>query len=194
MQLRRARQQGPTRTLTAKKCNKTVTGRHWPSPSQFVTSERNKNMPCISWCLPFHQFSLKDRQTDTHAHAHTHTQPFNGPLSGTTWVGRYINNNSNKQIVQCHKAVTSEALTPILIIGHPLSTSSIYYDPQHPLYSLLFDNLFPSNLLTNLWIRKATNTHNLKPGHVNRVCTAENCMNKTKFKRLITKNVNKRPW
>ena len=23
-------------------------------------------------------------------------------------------------------------LTPILIIRHPLSTSSIYYDPQHP--------------------------------------------------------------
>jgi len=67
MQLRRARQQGPTRTLTAKTCNKTVTGRHWPSPSQFVTSERNKNMPCISWCLPFHQFSLKD----THTHTHT---------------------------------------------------------------------------------------------------------------------------
>ena len=27
-------------------------------------------------------------------------------------------------------------LTPILIIGHPLSTSSIYYDPQHPLCSV----------------------------------------------------------
>ena len=27
-------------------------------------------------------------------------------------------------------------LTPILIIGHPLSTSSIYYDPWHPLCSV----------------------------------------------------------
>ena len=40
-------------------------------------------------------------------HTHTHTQLFNGPLSGTTQVGRY------------------QPLTPILFIRHPLSTSSI---------------------------------------------------------------------
>ena len=46
------------------------------------------------------------------------TQPFNGRWSGTTRVGRYQKN--------------THPLTPVLIIGHPLSTSSIYYDPQHP--------------------------------------------------------------
>jgi len=33
--------------------------------------------------------------TDTHARTHTHTQPFNGPFSGTTWVGRYQKGKSN---------------------------------------------------------------------------------------------------
>jgi len=52
-------------------------------------------------------------------HTHTHTQPFNGPLSWTTQVTR------------------------ILIIRHPLSTSSLYYDPQHPPCSIyMLDSLF----------------------------------------------------
>jgi len=46
-----------------------------------------------------------------------HAQPFNGPLSKTTRAGTRRN---------------IHPLTPILIIGHLLSTSSIYYDPQHP--------------------------------------------------------------
>ena len=48
---------------------------------------------------------------------HTHTQPFNGLWSGTTQVGQY------------QKKHSPHPLTPILVIGHPLSTSSIYYDP-----------------------------------------------------------------
>ena len=32
---------------------------------------------------------------DWHARTHTHTQPFNGPFSGTTWVGRYQKGKSN---------------------------------------------------------------------------------------------------
>ena len=50
-----------------------------------------------------------------HKLKHTHTQLFNGRWSGTTWIGRY-----QKE---------TRPLTPILIIGHPLSTFSIYYDP-----------------------------------------------------------------
>ena len=49
------------------------------------------------------------------AHIYTHTQPFNGrgpELPG--WAGTSRN---------------TRPLTPILVIGHPLSTSSIYYDP-----------------------------------------------------------------
>jgi len=38
-------------------------------------------------------------------------------------------------------------LTPILIIKHPLSTSSIYYDPQHPPCSIyMLDSSFPQPL------------------------------------------------
>jgi len=54
-------------------------------------------------------------------HTHTHTQPFNGLWSGTTQVGRYQKKHSPTQ--------------PILIIGHPLSCSSIYNDQWHPLCS-----------------------------------------------------------
>ena len=50
----------------------------------------------------------------------THTQPVNGLWSGTTQVGRYQKKHP---------------LTPILIIGHPLSSSSIYNDQWHPLCS-----------------------------------------------------------
>ena len=61
-------------------------------------------------------------RTHARTHTHTHTQPFNGLLSGTTRVGRYQKKHS--------------PLTPILIIGHPLSSSSIYNDPWHPLCSV----------------------------------------------------------
>ena len=30
-----------------------------------------------------------------HTHTHTHTHPFNGPLSGTTWVSRYQKGKTN---------------------------------------------------------------------------------------------------
>ena len=64
---------------------------------------------------------------------HIHTQPLEGPLSGTTWVGRYQKKHS--------------LLTPMLFIRHPLSNSSIYYDPQHPPYSIyVLDSPFPQPL------------------------------------------------
>jgi len=55
------------------------------------------------------------RQCDQQRMQHTHTQPFHGPLSRTTRVSRYQKKHSP---THTH-----------LIIGHPLSTSSIYYDP-----------------------------------------------------------------
>ena len=58
------------------------------------------------------------------------TQPFNGPLPVWANIRRNIH-----------------PLTPILIIRHPLSTSSIYYDPQHPPCSIyMFDSPFPQPL------------------------------------------------
>ena len=39
------------------------------------------------------------------------------------------------------------AITPIMVISHPLSASSIYYDPWHPPYSIYMpDRLSPQSL------------------------------------------------
>ena len=69
---------------------------------------------------------------------HTHTQPFNGlcpGLPGWASIGR-----------------NSRLLTPILIIRHPLSTSSIYYDPLHPPCSIyMLDSPFPQLSPGPLW-------------------------------------------
>jgi len=55
------------------------------------------------------------------ARTHIHTQPFNGCGPGQPG---YAGNRRN-----------THPLTPILIIGHPLSNSSIYNDQWHPLCS-----------------------------------------------------------
>jgi len=66
-------------------------------------------------------------------------------LSGTTRVSR------------CQKNIHPLwPLTPILAINHPLSSSSIFYDPWHPPCSIympdsLFHNLCPSFLLSVSW-------------------------------------------
>ena len=69
--------------------------------------------------IPFVQVSTTWALT---LHTHTHTKPFNGLLSGTTQVGRYQKKHSPTHT--------------ILIIGHPLSSSSNYNDPWHPLCSV----------------------------------------------------------
>ena len=72
----------------------------------------------------------------THAHMHTHTHNHFTALwilSGTTWVSQYQKN--------------IHPLTPIMVINHPLSASSIYYDPWHPLCSIyVTDSLLPQSL------------------------------------------------
>ena len=64
-------------------------------------------------------------------HKHTHIQPFKGPLSKTTRVGRYKKKHSPTHTHPDHQ--TSN-----------LSTSSIYYDPRNPPCSIcVLDSLFP---------------------------------------------------
>jgi len=64
---------------------------------------------------------------------HTHTTILRlCILSGTTQVSRYQKKHS--------------PLTPIMVISHPLSASSIYYDPWHPPWSIYMpDSLFPQS-------------------------------------------------
>jgi len=68
---------------------------------------------------------------------HTHTQPFNGLLSGTTWVDRYQKKHSPTHT-------------------HPISSSSIYNDPWHPRVeftslTVLSDNLCPGPPWSSSW-------------------------------------------
>jgi len=66
-------------------------------------------------------------------HTHTHTQPYSGILSGTTWMSRY-----QKKHTHSHPSWSSDTL---------LSTSSIYYDPWHPLCSVyMLDSPVPQPL------------------------------------------------
>jgi len=50
-------------------------------------------------------------------------------------------------------------LTSILIINHPLSASSIYYDPWHPPYSIyVLESLFAQPLSSPLWFTSWSST------------------------------------
>jgi len=70
------------------------------------------------------------QQTARQKHITSHTQSLNGLCPG---LFGYAGTRRN-----------IHPLTPILIIGHPLSTSSIYYDPQQSLWSVyVLDNPFP---------------------------------------------------
>jgi len=72
-------------------------------------------------------------QLNTHTLAHNHLTAFCLGLPGYTGTRRNIH-----------------PLTPILIIGHPLSSSSIYYDLQHPPCSNL--RAWQSFCTTSLWV------------------------------------------
>jgi len=74
----------------------------------------------------------------------THTQPFYGSLG-------FVRDNPGEPI-------PDEPFThsPNMVINHPLSATSIYYNPWHPLCSIyvhdsLFHNLSPSFLWSTSW-------------------------------------------
>jgi len=68
-------------------------------------------------------------------HTHTHTTVF--WLSGFC-LGQYGWAGTRRNI---------HPLTPTVVISHPLSAYSIYYDPWHPLCSIYMpDSLFPQSL------------------------------------------------
>ena len=96
-------------------------------------------------------------------------QPFNGPLSGNIQVGRYQKKHSH-------------ILTPILIIKHPLSTSSTKIHSillvQFMCLAVLFHNLCPRPLWSSTWsgtlyfILHTSPNHLLSQYHcINPICT-----------------------
>jgi len=83
------------------------------------------------------------QQTARQKHITSHTQSLNGLCPG---LFGYAGTRRN-----------IHPLTPILIIEHPLSTSSIYYDPQQSLWSVyVLDSPFPqpsSIFHQHIWLR-----------------------------------------
>ena len=70
---------------------------------------------------------IYDIWCNTHRHTHTHTHTHNRLTAFCSGLPGYIWAVTRRNI---------HPLTPILIIGHPLSPSSIYNDPWHPLCSV----------------------------------------------------------
>ena len=81
IQLRRAGQQGPTRTLTAalKRVINQLLG------------------TCSFYHTQTHARARARARARTHTHTHTHTHPFNGPFSGTTQMSRMPFRPPNQQ-------------------------------------------------------------------------------------------------
>jgi len=82
---------------------------------------------------PDHVTQTVDRpNTHTHTHTHTHNR-----------LTAFVRDNPGRPVPEKN----THPLTPILIIGRPLSSSSIYNDPWHPLCSFyVFDNLLRQSL------------------------------------------------
>jgi len=98
----------------------------------------NLQNPCISvkslrhlYCTACHM-DIQLENTHTHTHTHNSLTAFCPGLPGKAGTRRNIH-----------------PLTPILIIGHPLSSSSIYNDPWHPPYIQLELWHNSSNTITN---------------------------------------------
>jgi len=71
----------------------------------------------------------------THTPTPTHTQPFYSSLD-------FVRDNPGELVPE----ETFHQLTAVMVISHPLSASSIYYDPWHPPCSIYVpDSLFPQS-------------------------------------------------
>ena len=99
-----------------------IFSQHMPIPSQHAYFKSSKN---------------RENKSDA-ANTNTHTQSTMLRLSGLCpgqpgWAGTRRN---------------IHPLTPIVVINHPLSASSIYHNPWHPLCSIYMPALYPQSLST----------------------------------------------
>ena len=69
----------------------------WPTLGLRTAKEQNTSL--VNWlkllCVIKISWYFKVLPTFVDCDTHTHTHPFNGPLSGTTWVSRYQNGKTN---------------------------------------------------------------------------------------------------
>ena len=72
-----------------------------------------------------------------HTHTHTHTHPFNGPLSGTTWVSRYQIGKTNLDFTgardsewQWHQLGMRKSAPRSRQITMPAPHHSVFYRPD----------------------------------------------------------------
>jgi len=70
------------------------------------------------------------------------------PHTHTVFMALWILSRTTRQgELVPEETFTQSPLTPIMVINHPFSASSIYYDPWHPPCSIHApDNLFPQSL------------------------------------------------
>ena len=68
-----------------------------------------------------------------HSH-HTHTHPFNGPLSGTTWVSRYQKGKTNLDFTEARDSGISWTICKSALRSRQISTPvphhSVFYRPD----------------------------------------------------------------
>jgi len=104
------------------------------------SSRQQRYLHCLRTLTHYHRFSAAIRTVIlVGLYKCTHTQPFNGFCPGLP--GRPV-----------PVETLTHSLTPILIIEHPLSSSSIYNDPWHPLCSFyMLDNPLGQPLSGPLW-------------------------------------------
>jgi len=105
-----------------------------PHGNQSITNGTSSTLsPIMGNFTNNHRLKYKFGSTPTHTH--THTQPFYGSMD-------FVRDNPSLPVPEKN----IHPLTPIVVINHPLSASSVYYDPWHPPCSIhATDSLFPQS-------------------------------------------------
>jgi len=77
--------------------------------------------------------------TEISAYLHTHTQPFNSPLSGTTWVSQYQNGKTNLEFTeardrewQWHQLGHMQVCTSLQIDNHASTPPLSFLQARFP--------------------------------------------------------------
>ena len=112
-----------------------------------MTQVKRKNQSCLkkpllksakdSLTSRFPSVTQHRSEWNKNAKVHTHTHPFNGPLSGTTWVSRYQKGNINLDFTevrdsewQWHQQDHMQVCTLLQTETTPAPHHSVFYRPD----------------------------------------------------------------